>query len=141
MNDEYDGEPTEPIAQARTPEPASQWAPPGPGAERLPVSEPERAAAPDAAPEPTAVLPSEALMAPSLLPPPPATPPSAADLSVRRPTGAGRGPAWRWPLVALVALVVGLGGGLLGALGYDKARSTTTRRGRGTPTPGSPAST
>ncbi len=74
---------------------------------------------PDPAPEPTAVLPSDALMAPSLLPPPPASPPSAADLSVRRPTGSGGATAWRWPLVALLALVVGLGGGFLGALGYD----------------------
>ncbi|MEV5000964.1 S1C family serine protease [Nocardioides sp. LML1-1-1.1] len=117
MNDEYDGEPTEPIAQARTPDPGSQWAPPAAGAVR---PEPTPESAPEPAPEPTAVLPSDALMAPSLLPPPPAAPPSAADLSVRRPTGSGGGTAWRWPLVALLALVVGLGGGFLGALGYDK---------------------
>lgn len=124
VNDEHDGgEPTEPIAQARTPEPGSQWAPPAPGTERQPAGErrdPAPQPTPEPTPEPTAVLPSEALMAPSLLPPPPASPPSAADLSVRRPAGGGNGAAWRWPLVALLALVVGLGGGFLGALGYDQ---------------------
>ncbi|QSR25683.1 peptidase S1 [Nocardioides aromaticivorans] len=150
MNDELDPdrEPTQPIAaddaSAPAPErpvepspapvpaqPVSQWAPPAPGAPRLPD-----AAAPDAAPEPTAILPAEPLaapigahagpapsMAPSLMPPAPTTPPTTADLSVRRPSAdsvAATGARMRWPLVALLALVVGLGGGFLGALGYDK---------------------
>ncbi len=129
MNDEYDGDPTEPIAPASGPEPASQWAPPAPGTERLPEAPSEPRPAPDAGPEPTAVLPAEPLMAPSLLPPPPASPPSAADLSVHRPAGPRSGAgAWRWPLVALLALVVGLGGGFLGALGYDKLADDDPQR-------------
>lgn len=150
MNDEHDSdrEPTQPIAAdgssevtpgataEPTPEsvpepvstpPVSQWAPPAPGAPRLPD------AAAEGAPEPTAVLPAEPLtappgppaasMAPSLMPPAPTTPPTTADLSVRRPSVdavTATGARMRWPLVALLALVVGLGGGFLGALGYDK---------------------
>lgn len=134
MNDEQDAdrEPTEPIDQPidqvpaeppasppvpDQPDPSAQWAPPAPGTRRLPP-----APAPDRAPEPTAVLPTDAL-APSLMPPAPAVPPAgAADLRVHRPApGRGRSAtAWRWPLVALLALVVGLGGGFLGALGYDR---------------------
>lgn len=152
MNDEHDSdrEPTEPIAAdgsteptpepraeptpEPTPQPAppvSQWAPPAPGAPRLPDT-----AAPDATPEPTAILPAEELtaapgaapaapasMAPSLMPPAPRTPPTTADLSVRRPSAdavAATRAHLRWPLVALLALVVGLGGGFLGAFGYDR---------------------
>ncbi|WP_206055949.1 S1C family serine protease, partial [Nocardioides sp.] len=47
------------------------------------------------------------------------TPPTVADLTVRRPQGL-RPPRSTWPLVALLALVVGLGGGFLGALAYDR---------------------
>jgi putative serine protease PepD len=62
-------------------------------------------------------------MAPSLMPPAPTFPPTTADLSIRRPSAdavTATGARMRWPLVALLALVVGLGGGFLGALGYDK---------------------
>ncbi|MCX6400945.1 MAG: trypsin-like peptidase domain-containing protein [Propionibacteriales bacterium] len=113
MNDEYDAdrEPTEPI------EGAPQWAPPSPGSER-PAA---------ATPEPTTPLP----LAPSLMPPAPPVPPSAADLSITRPVlGAshdaaphhrGNGPSRRiWPAIVALSLVVGLGGGFLGALAYDK---------------------
>ncbi|MBU2697055.1 S1C family serine protease [Pimelobacter sp. 30-1] len=147
---ESDREPTEPLeapaedpAAAADPAPApSPWAPPGPGdvplAESVPsapsapltppshpVPEPE----PVAVPEPTMPL----AMAPSLLPPPPPVPPTAADLTVRLPggppapgshrtgrTGSGRPAGWVWPAVAALALVVGLGGGVLGALVYDR---------------------
>ncbi|GAA3648287.1 hypothetical protein GCM10022237_04910 [Nocardioides ginsengisoli] len=139
MNDAHDAdrEPTEPIADpAPEPTPPSdlvppQWAPPAAGSAPQPAS-----AAAGAHPEPTLPL------APSLLPPPPAHPPTAADLTVRlpgAPFGAGPGgpaaprterggrPAgWVWPLVAALALVVGLGGGFLGALGYDKLNGDTT---------------
>lgn len=145
MNDEHDSdrEPTQPIAAdgsseptpEASPEPAptppvSQWAPPAPGSPRLPD-----AAAPEEAPEPTAILPAGPLaapgpaappaasMAPSLMPPAPTAPPTTADLSIRRPSvGAvtASGAGMRWPLVVLLALVVGLGGGFLGALGYDQ---------------------
>lgn len=147
MNDELDSdrEPTQPIADGSseaTPEPTreqppapapqvSQWAPPAPGAPRLPD-----ATSSDDAPEPTAILPAEPLaapfggpavppasMAPSLMPPAPTTPPTTADLSIRRPSAdvvAATGTRMRWPLVALLALVVGLGGGFLGALAYDQ---------------------
>ncbi|HWJ10947.1 MAG TPA: trypsin-like peptidase domain-containing protein [Nocardioides sp.] len=145
MNDEHDSdrEPTEPIAAdgslepeppAEPAPPVSQWAPPAPGAHRLPDAAPAGApSSPDSqdSPEPTAILPADQLpapqaarapsMAPSLMPPAPPTPPTTADLSIRRPAGAtATGARMRWPLVALVALVVGLGGGFLGALGYDK---------------------
>ncbi|WP_435768945.1 trypsin-like peptidase domain-containing protein [Nocardioides sp. SYSU DS0651] len=134
MNDAYDAdrEPTQPIAGTGGPEPAQtdgaepaqadsaqpaqadraeqvppdgavpQWAPPGPGAR----------------PEPTVPMPAS--LAPSLMPPPPSAPPTAADISVRRPSERSAPPARTWPLVALIALVVGLGGGFLGALGYDE---------------------
>jgi putative serine protease PepD len=106
-------EPVEPVELVRP-----QWAPPAPGA------------APGSAPEPTTPLPG---LAPSLLPPPPVPPvppvlaPAGvpADLTVRMPAAhadrsAPRSPAWLIPVVAAVALVVGLGGGLLGALAYDR---------------------
>lgn len=114
-----DRETTEPIPD---PAPHASWAPPLPGA----PSQPRPAAPawppaptgprPDGTPEPTTPLPAS--LAPSLMPPPPGGPPSAADLSVRRPQPPSGRPT-RWPLVVLVALLVGLGGGLLGALGYD----------------------
>ncbi len=132
MTDAHDPghEPTEPLAPLApldvpssettaepqpAPEPAhTQWAPPSPGVAPLP----------DAAPEPTTPLPG---LAPSLMPPPPTpgpVPPAAPDLTVRMPApSAERGtrPAgWVIPVVAAIALVVGLGGGLLGALAYDK---------------------
>jgi putative serine protease PepD len=145
-----DREPTEPIAAdgsleptaEPTPDPApeetqpvSQWAPPGPGTHRLPAARADGPSSTDS-PEPTAILPSDALaapspgahaappaasMAPSLMPPAPIAPPSTADLSIRRPSvDTATRARMHWPLVALVALVVGLGGGFLGALGYDK---------------------
>ncbi|KAB2809103.1 PDZ domain-containing protein [Pimelobacter simplex] len=130
-------EPTEPT-EANEPAEASPWAPPGatavPLAESAPLAPPSHPA-PEARPEPTTPLP----MAPSLLPPPPSVPPTAADLTVRFPGSGGPGglggpggppapgshrsgrPAgWMWPAIAALALVVGLGGGVLGALVYDK---------------------
>ncbi|MDQ6525710.1 trypsin-like peptidase domain-containing protein [Nocardioides sp. LHD-245] len=107
-------EPTEPVELVRP-----QWAPPSPGVAPGVV--------PGAGPEPTTPMPG---LAPSLLPPPPAPPvpaPAAApaDLTVRMPAApvhrnAARFPGWLIPVVAAVALVVGLGGGLLGALAYDR---------------------
>jgi putative serine protease PepD len=124
VNDEHDAdrEPTEAF------EPVSQWAPPAPGADRLPDAPAPAPVAP-VAPEPTAVLPSDqptAPMAPSLMPPAPPVPPQPADLTVRRPSAEGAGVAKRLSLVVLVALVVGLGGGFLGALGYDKVAGDDT---------------
>ncbi len=118
-----------------------QWAPPLPGSLPAPPvtslpaavegSAGASAGTPPAeqqahAPEPTTPLPVPGF-APSLLPPAPTTPPTAADLTVRLPAppGAGTGgghrrPAgWMWPAVAALALLVGLGGGFLGALVYD----------------------
>ncbi|WGX95170.1 S1C family serine protease [Nocardioides sp. L-11A] len=109
-----DTDPVEPVDPVRP-----QWAPPAPGA----------------VPEPTTPLPG---LAPSLMPPPPGPPfagppaagppvvgPPAADLTVRMPSApadrrASGAPGWLIPVVAAVALVVGLGGGLLGALAYDR---------------------
>ncbi|TNM37594.1 PDZ domain-containing protein [Nocardioides albidus] len=117
-----DHEPTEQAApevpsSEPAPEPVHpQWAPPPPDA--APLS--------DAAPEPTTPLPG---LAPSPLSPPAAGPvpvvPPPADLAVRRPApksepGTGRLAGWVLPVVAAVALVVGMGGGLLGALAYDR---------------------
>lgn len=103
--------------------PQPQWAPPAPGAGSVSAPQSTAPAAPtDDRPEPTAVLPAGAL-APSLLPP--AAAPPAAPSGIVPPSGPGsddrtRRPRAQWPLVVLLALVVGLGGGLLGALGYDK---------------------
>jgi putative serine protease PepD len=124
-----EGAPVEPVQPDLTdePDPTAQWAPPAPGSDRLPVTPAAPVPPPGApaGPEPTAVLPSDVL-APSLMPPMPTSPPPA-DLTVRRPApGAARsGTAWRWPLVALLALVVGLGGGFLGALAYDRVADDT----------------
>ncbi|WP_408898784.1 S1C family serine protease [Nocardioides sp. R1-1] len=82
--------------------PHAQWAPPAPGASSLPAA--------DRAHEPTAPLPE---LSPPL--PPPAPAPAG-----RAPSGGSRVPGWLIPVVAAVALVVGLGGGLLGALAYDR---------------------
>ncbi|TWG94144.1 putative serine protease PepD [Nocardioides sp. J9] len=149
MNDEHDDdqEPTQPIAAEGGAEPApppvSPWAPPAPGTAPLP-QEPSR-------PEPTAVLASDSLgelrtepqagppeappMAPSLLPPAPPAPPTTADLSVRRPQP-GSSAGLRWPLVALIALLVGLGGGFLGALAYDQVSDDGGVQGPGYATGG-----
>ena len=131
MNDEREAElpgddPQQEVesTEATEPEqtaPQPQWAPPAPGTSSVPV--PESSPPSDDRPEPTAVLPEGAL-APSLMPPdaappsapPPGPPPGGSGGSRHR---SGR-PRALWPLVALLALVVGLGGGFLGALGYDK---------------------
>ncbi|KRA29713.1 MULTISPECIES: S1C family serine protease [unclassified Nocardioides] len=135
MNDEYDAarEPTEAIedtAPIGAEEPAPQWAPPAPGAVPVPV-----AGRPDSTPEQTLPMPVGTL-APSLMPPAPPAPPTPADLSVRRPVlptlpgERGTGSSRRiWPAVALLALVVGLGGGFLGALAYDKVADDETNTG------------
>jgi len=52
-----------------------------------------------------------------LLPPPPAGPPDA--LVATRPRRA-RPSAWVWPVVSVLALVLGVAGGVLGAIGYDE---------------------
>ncbi len=144
MNDEYDAdrEPTEPIegtdlvppgpvGEDAPVETAPQWAPPAPGAQPVPAARPE--SAPESAPEPTLPMPT---LAPSLMPPAPAAPPTPADLSVRRPVlptphvERGSGSSRRiWPAVALLSLVVGLGGGFLGALAYDKVADDDTGTG------------
>ncbi|MDN5744755.1 MAG: trypsin-like peptidase domain-containing protein [Nocardioidaceae bacterium] len=116
--------------------PAPQWSPPPPGSSVPTPPDQAPSEAPAGQPEPTAILPAGAL-APSLMPPqapppPPAGPPSGAPGGgLARATGPASGPESGpesgprrpralWPLVALLALVVGLGGGLLGALSYDK---------------------
>lgn len=135
MNDEYDAdrEPTETIedtAPIAAEDAAPQWAPPAPGAVPAPV-----AGRPDSTPEPTLPMPVGTL-APSLMPPAPPAPPTPADLSVRRPvlptmpSERGAGSSRRiWPAVALLALVVGLGGGFLGALAYDQVADDEANAG------------
>lgn len=142
MNDEYDADrepaepieeiasgdapvdtaPTAPLVDAQVDAEAAQWAPPA-------VGTPRHSALPplDHRSEPTTPLPVGPL-APSLMPPAPPASPTSADLSLRRPVIGAPGPraarsgppGWLWPAVAVLALVLGLGGGFLGALGYDK---------------------
>ncbi|GAA1547287.1 S1C family serine protease [Nocardioides humi] len=136
MNDvpDPDHEPTEPLEPLEPLDPVepvhTQWAPPAPGAVPAPGAAPAPDPAPAPAPAPGLASPSGTVpepttplpgLAPSLLPPPPVPP----DLTVRMPAShadrsRSRLPGWVIPVVAAVALVVGLGGGLLGALAYDR---------------------
>ncbi|GAB3865912.1 hypothetical protein GCM10028801_37300 [Nocardioides maradonensis] len=128
MSDEQNpAEETQPIL----PDPAqgsSPWAPPVPGAQPLmpPVGAPAAAPSQPVAEEPPAEPPS------ADLPPAPERPPAAVPPAPPSPTqhltlGGGfpppsarprRTPGWAWPAVALVALVIGLLGGLGGAAVY-----------------------
>ena len=105
--------------------PAPLWAPPISGAAPSPPP-PAPGAGNDGA-EPTRAFPTGSL-APSLMPPgqpgtaPTGPPPHLAIQPFQQggKRSGNNGGAWKWPLVALLALAVGLGGGFLGALGYDK---------------------
>ncbi len=102
MNPEHpdrdDTEPTRPIALGRQPEPyVPSWVPP----------------TTQAPPGQWSGFPPPA--------PPPAPPPG--HLAPAHRETRGRLPGWTWPLVAGLALVLGVGGGFLGALAHDELRA------------------
>ena len=108
-SDARDAETEEPVVQEPGVQPVVQEPGVQPGVQQPVAREP-------GAPEATTPLPP---LSPSLLPPPP----PGSDLTVRMPAterGRSRPPGWLIPVVAAVALVVGLAGGLLGALAYDR---------------------
>jgi len=93
-----------------------RWAPPGEGS----LVPPSVVAAPAAPPpaEPAAAVASSPVAHQEAYPPPPpitqAPHPTAHRAERGRPSG------WVWPLVALLALVVGTIGGVLGGIGYSE---------------------
>jgi len=95
-----DDEPTQPLTAARPATPPPTWVPP------MTQSPPHRwAGLPAGAPTPYAGQPP--------LGPPPGAPP-------RHAVPRGRVPAWLWPVVCVLALTLGLAGGALGGLAYER---------------------
>lgn len=127
-----DGEPTEPIRAS------------GPGADE-PLAIPAEARGTGATPVPPAESPAP--RAGGAVPPPPApdsltpnpggwAPPKPTEqLPVTQPAAPTRERAPRratvlWPVICLLALLLGVGGGVLGAIGYDRWFEEETQAGR-----------
>ncbi|WP_310529315.1 trypsin-like peptidase domain-containing protein [Nocardioides sp.] len=112
---EPDAEPTQPITGAG-------WTSPS---DSHPTSAPA-APPPQPAPQPSPIPPQQSPWGPPVDHQSvgrPAYAPSAPTTSMplsRADAPRGRVPGWIWPVVAVLALLVGLMGGFLGALGYDR---------------------
>ncbi|MDZ5623634.1 trypsin-like peptidase domain-containing protein [Nocardioides sp. HM23] len=115
-------EQTQPIGGQRPA--AERWAPPGQGPV-TPASVPA-ASAPPPGPPPTSP--------PSGYPPPP---PTQVLAPAHAPSGhrleRARPPGWMWPFVALLALVVGAGSGILGAIAYSSWDDDSDEPGASSP--------
>jgi putative serine protease PepD len=104
QDEHRDDEPTQPLTAARPATPPPTWVPP------MTQSPPHRwAGLPSVTPTPYAGQPS---FGPPFGPPP-AQPP-------RHAVPRGRVPGWLWPVVCVLALTLGLAGGALGGLVYDR---------------------
>jgi putative serine protease PepD len=116
-----DGEPTQPITGVGWTSPSDSHQPPPVPAESLPAQNPQPAYRPSPSPIPPQQSPWG---------PPFAQPGGQAGYGSGAPTTPmplhrsdevrGRVPRWVWPVVAVLSLLVGLMGGFLGALGYDR---------------------
>jgi putative serine protease PepD len=103
-------EQTQPIGQ---PPAEVRWAPPGPSVP-APAAPPAAPAAPVVPSSPPPANP------PSVYPPPPPTQVLAPAVRTGHRAERARPSGWVWPLVALLALVVGTVSGVLGAIGYSE---------------------
>jgi putative serine protease PepD len=94
--------------------PPHQWAPPGPSP------------APDTSPGPGPTASFGGPLGPdrSAYPPPGTQPFPVAHRPAESPRG--RVPGWLWPTVSVLALVIGVIGGLLGGAAYENLRSNAT---------------
>ncbi|KAA1418718.1 PDZ domain-containing protein [Nocardioides humilatus] len=107
MNDRPDLDPDE-----------GRWAPPSDASSSVPASVPAAPAAPAASYPPPPPVTQVFPVAPDPGPPPAPAVPAHADLTVRAPARP-RTSGWIWPVVALLALVVGVLGGVAGGIGYS----------------------
>ena len=116
-------EPTQPITGAGWTSPSQSHQPPTPAPVEQPVREPFAQPARQPSPSPIAPRPSPwgppADQAAGQSPYGPSAPTTPMPLH-RTDEPKGSVSAWIWPVVAVLSLLVGLLGGFLGALGYDR---------------------
>lgn len=112
-------EPTQPITSAGWTSPSQSHQPPTPVQQQQPLREPAHRSSPSPIPPRQSPWGSPAEDAAGRPPFGPAAPTTPMPLH-RSDEPKGRVSGWIWPVVAVISLLLGLLGGFIGALGYDR---------------------